>query len=67
MKGTLTHTEPEAIEGMSVDAVQLAVQGDGKLHHVPYLGLLLLCVLEEQNQSNVIALPHYDCGTVCVD
>lgn len=32
---------------MSVDTVQLAVQSDGKLHHVPDLGLLPLPVLKQ--------------------
>lgn len=54
---TLTHTEPEAVEGMSVDAIQLANQSDGKLHHVPYLGLLPLSVLKQQQQQQQ---PHYD-------
>lgn len=53
---TLTHTEPEAIEGMSVDAIQLANQSDGKLHHVPYLGMLPLSVLKQ----HIIQQPHYD-------
>lgn len=44
---TLTHTKPEAIEGMSVDAIQLANQSDGKLHHDPYLGMLPFFVLKE--------------------
>lgn len=43
---TLTHTKPEAIEGMSVDAVQLASESDSKLHHDPYLGMLPLFVLK---------------------
>lgn len=55
--GTLTHTQPEAIEGMSVDAIQLANQSDGKFHHNPYLGLLPLSVLWEHS----IQLPHHDC------
>lgn len=44
---TLTHSKPEAIEGMSVDAIQLANQSDGKLHHDSYLGMLPFFVLKE--------------------
>ena len=51
LKLTLTHTKPEAIEGMSVDAVQLANQSDGKLHHDADLGLLPLSVLKQQIQQ----------------
>lgn len=48
-QSTLTHTQPEAVEGMSVDAVQLPSQSDSKFHHNPYLGLLPLSVLEERS------------------
>lgn len=47
----LTHTQPEAVEGMSVDAVQLADQSDGKLHHDSNLRLLPLFVLQVQTKS----------------
>lgn len=46
LKLSLTHTKPEAVERMSVDAVQLPDQGDGKLHHDADLGLLPLSVLK---------------------
>lgn len=36
---------------MSVDAIQLANESDGELHHDPYLGLLPLSVLKEQIHS----------------
>lgn len=49
--GVLTHAQPEVIEGMSVDAIQLADHGDSKFHHNPDLGLLLLFVLIEHTQS----------------
>lgn len=60
---TLTHTQPEAIEGMSVDAIQLANESDGKLHHDPNLGLLPLSVLKDQ----IIQQPHYDSLKLCFD
>lgn len=44
----LTYTQPEVIEGMSVDAIQLANHCNSKLHHDPNLGLLSLFVLMEK-------------------
>lgn len=37
---TLTHSQPEAVEGVSVDAIQLAHHSDGEFHYDPYLSLL---------------------------
>lgn len=56
----LTHAQPEVIEGMSVDAIQLANHSDSKFHHDPDLCLLPLSVLKERN----IQEANYDC---CVD
>lgn len=53
----LTHAQPEVIEGMSVDAIQLANHSDSKFHHNPNLCLLPLSVLEEWN----IQEADYDC------
>lgn len=62
---SLTHTETKAVEGVPVDAIQFANEGDGKLHHVSNLGLLPVSVLkphrdEEYNllYQQVIALQH---------
>lgn len=41
----LTYAQPEVIEGMSVDAVQLANHGNSKFHYNTNLGLLSLFVL----------------------
>lgn len=55
--GTLTHTKPEGIEGMSVDAIQLANQSDSKLYHDADLGLLPLPILKE----HVTQQSQYEC------
>lgn len=59
---SLTHTQPEAVEGMSVDAVQLADQSDGELHHDADLRLLPLFVLRVQKQAPLSANESGDRG-----
>lgn len=43
---TLTHSQPEAVEGVSVDAVQLAHHSNGEFHNDSYLSLLPVFVLK---------------------
>jgi hypothetical protein len=43
----LTNTETEGIEGVPVDAIQLAHQGDAELHHDAYVRVLPLQVLQD--------------------
>lgn len=44
----LTDTEAEGVEGMPVDAIQLAHQGDAELHHDADVRVLPLQVLRDR-------------------
>lgn len=54
----LTHAQAEVVEGMSVDAVQLAHQGDAVLHHDPDVSVLSLLVLRHSGHGLTIKSQH---------
>lgn len=63
-RGGLTYAQAEAVEGVAVNAVQLADKRDGEFHHDPDLCLLLLSVLYhgETHACQTGAFLHTPCS-----